>query len=85
MRTSINNTSGKSYDEYYAEKRGAKPVVTRTAEEQRGVPMGNFVLRDECQGVTKTGDSCRARPVRGSQLCAGHQKQADSMFEELDG
>ncbi len=73
MKKSLNNPSGMSYDDYYT--RGAVTVKSVPLS-GAGVPYGNYVVRDECQGVTKSGEACSARPVGGTHLCAGHTKQA---------
>lgn len=81
MKKSINQTNGVSYDEYFAQKRRAVVAKGVSAEQQAGVPMMSWVIADECQGVTKAGESCRARPVKGRYLCAGHLKQMEAMHE----
>lgn len=80
MNKSINNSRGVSYDEYFAKKRNASPAKGLAAEKQRGVPLGSFVMTDDCHGITKQGEPCKARPAKGGNLCAGHRKQAEASF-----
>lgn len=35
-------------------------------------------LPSTCQAVTKTGVACSAKPVKTSQLCVGHLRQAEA-------
>lgn len=81
MNKSLNNTRGLTYDEYFAQKRGAVRAKGTSGDSQRGVPMGSYVVADECQGITKAGLNCKARPVKGRFLCAGHLKQIEAMHE----
>jgi hypothetical protein len=73
---------GVSYDEYYNKDMKESTDKHENAG-SKGVPMGSFVREDvvsltECQGVTKSGNACKARPVGGQMICAGHFKQQES-------
>ena len=35
-----------------------------------------------CSGKTKAGNSCKAQPVKGTQLCAGHTQQFEKFLSE---
>ena len=77
MKKSIRNESGVSFSDFY--NKGASQIVSKSADERRGVPIGNFVYQSQCHGITKDGSECNARPVKGGNLCAGHRKQAKAM------
>lgn len=83
--TILNEQRGVPYDEFFRDKRGAEQVITRSAEQHRGRPMESYKRTDECEGITKKGEPCKARPVSGTQLCAGHTKQAEAAFKDLEG
>ena len=34
-----------------------------------------------CSGTTKSGSECKAHPVKGTQLCAGHTQQFNRMLD----
>lgn len=72
---------GVTYDEYHG--KGKVQLNTKSADQTRGVPMGSYIMSDtimviDCQGVTKAGQACKARPVGGQMLCAGHLKQQEA-------
>jgi hypothetical protein len=69
-------------NEYYVGK-GAKSAPLR--DHVRGVESGSHSTQpykpEYCEGVTKVGARCKARPVAGGMLCVGHLRQADSLFK----
>lgn len=41
-------------------------------------PGGMPFTPDHCQGITRAGAACSARPVKGGELCYGHSRGADA-------
>jgi hypothetical protein len=37
-----------------------------------------------CSGKTKAGKDCKAHPVKGTQLCAGHTQQFEKFLNEAE-
>ena len=35
-----------------------------------------------CSGQTKAGSNCKAHPIKGTQLCAGHTQQFEKFLSE---
>lgn len=79
---------GVNYNEYYASKAATKAQSVRA--QHAGVKARKATVMDSstpykpsgCQGVTKTGNACKARPVKSQHLCAGHLRQAAAAFKE---
>lgn len=86
-------TSGIQADEFYNTRmaktgttwdqvHGYIPVDPGLALEGQGVPVlasGEYSAPVRfCLGITKKGTECKARPVSGRDLCAGHQKQLEA-------
>lgn len=74
--------TGVSYDEYH-NKDKTQSTDKHLNSGRNGVEMGSFVRtsapsKSGCQGVTKAGHACKAHPVGGQMLCAGHFKQQES-------
>ncbi len=49
-----------------------------STSKMRPAPQGGPFTPDHCQGVTKKGAACTARPLKGGMLCVGHQRKADA-------
>ncbi len=74
--------TGISYDEYH-NKNKVRSTDKHINSGRTGVELGSFVRTSAapkagCQGVTKAGHACKARPVGDTSLCAGHTKQQES-------
>lgn len=42
---------------------------------RQAMPGGDFIP-DHCQGLTKAGHACTAKPVKGTVLCYGHGRSS---------
>ena len=81
MKRSLINERGISHEDYY--NRNAVEVTEQSPDQRRGVliingPEFRTEVKKDCQGITKKGTACKAAPVGGQMLCAGHYKQQES-------
>lgn len=84
---------GVTFSEYYANKGVTKAQAVRA--QHAGLQAKKATVYDSstpyrptnCEGVTKGGSACKARPVHGHMLCVGHMRQAEAEFgdDELNG
>lgn len=84
---------GVTFSEYYANKGVTKAQAVRA--QHAGVQAKKATVYDsstayvatDCEGVTKKGGPCKARPIHGQMLCVGHMRQAEAEFgdDELNG
>lgn len=83
--------SGISLEEFIARQRGAviqQEAVRGEPSKPRGVTVGTPSgmppmlppkAPKSCSMLTKKGDPCKARPVKGTGLCVGHSRVVDDV------
>ncbi len=74
-----------SVGEYYANK-GAK-LDRHRAVNHKGIAADKSWSQTpfrplNCQGITKKGTACPAKPVKTGHLCSGHLRQAEAILSE---
>jgi len=75
-------------EEYYQNKFGARNDK-RFGQDHLGKQADETwssrpFVPSHCQGVTKMGVACKARPVHGQMLCVGHLRQAEAAFNATE-